>query len=131
MISGQNSDHDAKAMTEDIVFKTGAYGDTDFDDSDLDSMRMDGSIYREIGPHPRILDMYSFCGVAMLNEVMRGDLMRVAAPHYARHGEGVETQLVVCGHHHDHSKASDEPLRSYNNLTVSKKLRYGLQIAEG
>ena len=85
------------------------------DKSAWDSCVTEVTVNAALSPHPKIVDLYSFCGLSMLSEAMpRGDLHRLAAPHYER----CRTSLF----------ADQWQLR--NNLTGRQKVRLALEMAQ-
>lgn len=65
-----------------IVLKTASY-DMDYNRPHRwEYYRMDASVAAAVTPHPRFVDVYSTCALAMLSEPMpRGDVYKVAIPY--------------------------------------------------
>ena len=82
-------------------------------------MRMDAIVAEKLTWSPRIVDVYAFCALGMINEAMQnGDMEHVAVPNDKGRSssyEGIE---------------NSESLQVYNTLTGSQKLRYALEMAE-
>jgi serine/threonine protein kinase len=79
-------------------------------------MRMDAIVSEKLTSSPRIVDIYGFCGVSMLNEAMpNGNMMSVAVPGKGRLGKAL-------------SPIGELDVR--NKLTATEKLEYALEMAE-
>lgn len=79
-------------------------------------MRMDAIVAEKLTSSPRIVDIYGFCGLGMINEAMdKGDIEKVAVPGKGRIGQELNNKLK---------------LDVRNNLTGITKLRYSLDMVE-
>lgn len=102
--------NDSKVVYKSFVF------DAKFSYEDYEFMRMDAIVAEKLTSSPRIVDIYGFCGLGMINEAMdKGDIEKVAVPGKGRIGQELNNKLK---------------LDVRNNLTGITKLRYSLDMVE-
>lgn len=101
---------------ETVVFKAYYWGNA-YRFEDFEFMRMDAIVSEKLTYSPRIVDIYGFCALGMINEAMQlGGLEKVAIPN--RHGRlGRELPAVA-------------ELDVRNKLSPAQKLKYSLDMAE-
>jgi len=102
----------------DFVFKEYIW-DSEYALEDFEFMRMDAITAERLYWSPRIVDIYAFCGLGMINEAMvHGDMEHIAVPS----GEGRSEDFE--------DPETSEELKVYNQLTGTKKLEFALDMAE-
>jgi hypothetical protein len=71
-------------VPEFLVFKNFGVA-AKFDTKNYERMRKDVLVAERVGPHPLIVDVYGYCGLAQIDEAMPyGGLEKVAMPLHAR-----------------------------------------------
>ena len=79
-------------------------------------MRMDAIVAEKLSYSPRIVDIYSYCALGMINEAMHnGDMENVAVPGKGRIG---------------HKLPPGKEAEPRNKLTPLQKLKYSLDMVE-
>ena len=102
----------------DFVFKEYIW-DSNYELEDYEFMRMDAITAERLYWSPRIVDIYAFCGLGMINEAMvHGDMEHIAVPS----GEGRSEEFE--------DPETSQKLKVYNQLTGTKKLEFALDMAE-
>ena len=103
----------------DFVFKHYIW-DTDYELADYEFMRMDAIVAERLYGNPRIVDIYGYCALGMLNEAMQnGDIEDVAVP--SERGRDSDKYRGL---------ENSKELRVFNDLSGTKKLEYALDMAE-
>jgi len=86
---------------------------------DYEFMRMDAIVAERLSSNDRIVDIYSFCALGMINEAMPfGDAESLAVPS----GNGRSESYAGID--------DNAELQVFNNLSGTKKLQYALDMAE-
>ena len=108
----------AETPTDTLIFKAYVW-DSDFEAADFEWMRFDALVAEKLTPwRDKIVAIYGFCGTAMINEAMlNGDIESTVSP--LSHYYTVSAKEVKKG-----------KLIVKNKLTGTKKLQYGLEMAE-
>jgi hypothetical protein len=102
-----------------MVFKQYRY-DTKYDHEDYEYMRMDAFVTEIFTSSDLYVDMYGFCGLSALTEAMPdGCVQDLALPLQSERGEG--TPLTF---------NDENDVDPKNNLTVTQKLTFSLEMAE-
>lgn len=108
----------SKLLEGDFVFKEYIW-DSEYALEDYEFMRMDAIVAERLYWSPRIVDIYAFCGLGMINEAMQnGDMEHIAVPTgngRSSSYEGIENSST---------------LKVYNTLAGTQKLEYALDMAE-
>lgn len=105
------------------VFKTYQWnsaggGEETFSEEDYEYMRMDALVSEKFSADPWFVDMYGFCGVAMLSEIMPyKDLEHYALPTFNRKEKTID-------------EYNDEETLHMNQLAPDEKLEVALQMAK-
>jgi serine/threonine protein kinase len=101
--------------TSQVVFKT-FYYDAKFNYEDFEFMRMDALVAEKFASNPRIVNIYGYCALGMINEIMdHGDLEKVAVPRQGRIG---------------HKLPIGKESEPHNTLPPLTKLKYSLDMVE-
>ena len=102
----------------DFVFKEYIW-DSEYGKDDFEFMRMDAIVAEKLTWSSRIVDVYAFCALGMINEAMQnGDMEPIAVPS----GNGRSTSLEA--------PEKSVKLKVENKLTGSQKLHYAWEMAE-
>lgn len=102
----------------DFVFKEYIW-DSEYGKDDFEFMRMDAIVAEKLTWSSRIVDVYAFCALGMINEAMQnGDMEPIAVPS----GNGRSTSFEA--------PEKSVKLKVENKLTGSQKLRYAWEMAE-
>jgi hypothetical protein len=104
-------------VPEVLVFKNFGVA-AKFDTKNYERMRKDALVSERVGPHRLLVDIYGYCGLAQLDEVMpHGGLENVALPSHARRQYRVKLN-------------DTDRLDPRNSLLPSEKLALALDMFE-
>ena len=102
----------------DFVFKEYIW-DSEYGKDDFEFMRMDAIVAEKLTWSSRIVDVYAFCALGMINEAMQnGDMEHIAVPSGKGRGSSYK------------APENSLELKMDNTLTGSQKLRYAWEMAE-
>ncbi len=102
----------------------------DFGYDSYEYVRMDALVSERLTSSPRIADIYTHCGLAMVTEFFpHGDIEPMVVPDYNVDDDSLH--LVRNSRQNNNKKKKMENAQSQNNLTATEKLQIALAMAEG